>query len=134
MNIILMQKTYAILVKDYSITFDSQESALHNLYKNVTQEYRNMFSDLVVGRYFSTRKYPKLQIVDVSFYFNGHITIHSLDQDSTTYLNFSFDEVTFLWEQYFLSGVFFHWQYWQYVGFVYFRQWMSGTLIYYSHS
>ncbi|EHV4443640.1 hypothetical protein K0M00_004738 [Escherichia coli] len=96
MNIILMQKTYAILVKDYSITFDSQESALHNLYKNVTQEYRNMFSDLVVGRYFSTRKYTKLQIVDVSFYFNGHITIHSLDQDSTTYLNFSFDEVIFL--------------------------------------
>ena len=96
MNIILMQKTYAILVKDYSITFDSQESALQNLYKNVTQEYRNMFSDLVVGRYFSTKKRKKLKVVDITFFANGHITIHGVEHNSQIYRNYSSNEVTFL--------------------------------------
>ncbi|SCA80306.1 hypothetical protein PSLUR01_00329 [Escherichia phage vB_Eco_slurp01] len=96
MNIILIQKTYTLLMKEYTNTYDEKCSANHNMYEFITQEYRDYIYAVLVCRYFSTRKYPKLQIVDVSFYFNGHITIHSLDQDSTTYLNFSFDEVTFL--------------------------------------
>ena len=41
MNIILIQKTYALLMKEYTNTYDEKCSANHNMYKFITQEYRD---------------------------------------------------------------------------------------------
>lgn len=83
-------------MKEYDRYFDYHGSIIHSMYKSLTQDYRDMLHDLIVDRYFSTNLYPKLKAVDITYFFNGHITIHGVEQNSPMYLNFSFDKVTFL--------------------------------------
>lgn len=41
MNIILIQKTYELLMKEYTNTYDEKCSESYNMYKFITQEYRD---------------------------------------------------------------------------------------------
>lgn len=96
MNIILIQKTYSILMKEYTNTYDAMCSANHNMYKFITQEYRDYIYAALVGRYFSTKKRKELKVVDITFFYNGHITIHGVEHNSQIYRNYSFNEVTII--------------------------------------
>lgn len=95
MNIILMQKTYAILVKD-SFKAYTNGSEYHQMHRKLVSGYRSIIREYLMGRYFSTKSRHKLKVIDVSFYQNGHITIHGTEDNSQTYRNYAYYEVTFL--------------------------------------
>lgn len=96
MNLILIQKTYAIIVGEYTKSSDNYGSAMFNMYKFLIQEYRDIIHQELIGKYFSTEKRKELKVVDITFYYNGHITIHGVTHNSPTYRNYAYNEVTFL--------------------------------------
>lgn len=83
-------------MKDYDNSFNEHGSSIQNVYNVLIKEYRNIITNALMNRYFSTRKYPKLRVVDISFYFDGRIIIHGMSYNSPTYHNFAPHEVTFL--------------------------------------